>query len=353
MTAFRCHPRCFHAARAATDDEHFPLLLGRTRLVLGQDLPAQGGVDPAFELLVLVSAIEAVEAAVAHSDIFDSTFLHLVGKLRIGQQTAGHPHEIEAALSQILLAQVLIEAACRPHRDRHAFRLDGFHKRHRRPAAVPTPVESLRQVLQVPIGVEDAVGLEQTAAVPVALAPAVDTVGHLGDELGHLGALVDGGRQGVVVLNDVEECVYGEVGTAAPFGLAMMSRRKRVRFSKALRAVLVLTLVPHPRQEGVALVEGAVVDLTGVEPCLPRALGRGSPQIDLILHFLPGHLPAGQEVRSGKLLLGHGGGALDVADLGITRQQAGGVPRARVLELDGDGAVVLVRPPPPDARSWG
>ncbi len=136
--------------------------------------------------------------------------------------------------------------------------------------------------------------------------------------------------------------VHREVRAAAALGLHDDVADEPRAVLVALRAVLVVALVPDARQEGVALVRRGVVDLAGVEAGLPGPLGRGGPQVDLVFQFLLGHGPAGQEVGAGQLLLGHGRGALDVADAHVPGQQARGVPGAGVLELDGHRAAGLV-----------
>ncbi len=136
--------------------------------------------------------------------------------------------------------------------------------------------------------------------------------------------------------------MHGEAGTTAALGLHDDVADEAGAVLVALRAVLVVPLVPDARQEGVALVRGGVVDLAGVEARLPGPLGRRGPEIDLVLEFLLGHGPAGQEVGAGQLLFRHGGGGLDVPDLGIPRKEAGWVPGPGMLELDRDRAAELV-----------
>ena len=131
-------------------------------------------------------------------------------------------------------------------------------------------------------------------------------------------------------------------GAAATLGLGDDVAHEAGAVLEALRAVFVVALVPHPGEERIALVEGAVVDLAGVEAGLPGAFGGRGPLIDLVLHLFLGHGPTGEEVGPGQLFLREGGGALDIADRGVAGKQAGGVPRPGVLELDGDRAPVLV-----------
>ena len=170
------------------------------------------------------------------------------------------------------------------------------------PSALPAPVEVGGQVVGR-LGIEDAVGLHAALPGGRSARPGVDAVGHRGHELGHLGALFEGGGQRVVVLHHVHEHVHGEGGTAAPLGLGHDVAQEAGAVLVALRPVLVVALVPDAREEGVALVAGAVVDLAGVEAGLVGALGGRGPQIDLVLDLLLGHGPAGQKIGAGQLLL--------------------------------------------------
>jgi hypothetical protein len=206
-----------------------------------------------------------------------------------------------------------------------------------RTAAVAAPVEALRQIHRR-LRIEDAVRLLQPAPVAVPLGAEVQAVGHLGHELGHLGALVDGGGQRVVELCRVHEHVHGKVGAVAALDLAHDAAEEPGAVLEALRPVLVVAMVPDPRQEGVALVAGAVVELAGVESGLLGPFSRLGPDVHHVLDLLLGHGPAGQEIGAGKLFLGEGGGALDVAHGRVEGQQTRGVPRTRVEQLDADGA---------------
>ncbi len=228
--------------------------------------------------------------------------MSLRGQIGIGEQAARHADEVEAAAPQALLAEVRVEPAGRPHRDGDAGALARLGQRDGRAHALAAPVEPGRKVDRR-LRIEQAVRLQQAAAVAVALGAAVDPVGHLADEDGHPRALVDGGRKRVVELGDVDERVHGEPGPAAPLGLGDDVAQEARAVLEALRSVLVVPPVPHPREERVALVARAVVHLDGVEARLVRALGRGRPEVDLLLDLPPGHGAAWQEVRARELLL--------------------------------------------------
>ena len=275
------------------------------------------------------------------ADVLLAALHELPRQIRIGEQAARHADEVEAAAPQALLTEVRVEPAGRPHRDGDAGPLARLGQRDGRAHALAAPVEPGRKVDRR-LGIEQAVRLQQAAAVAVALSAAVDPVRHLADEDGHPGALVDGGRERVVELGDVDERVHGEPGPAAPLGLRDDVAEEARAVLEALRAVLVVTPVPHPGEERVALVARAVVHLDGVESRLVRALGRGRPEVDLVLDLLPGHGAARQEVRAGELLLRQRGRALHVAELRVARQQPGRVPRAGVLQLDRHRAAVPV-----------
>ena len=122
----------------------------------------------------------------------------------------------------------------------------------------------------------------------------------------------------------------------------MMLAQKARAVLQALGTVLVVAPVPDAREERVALVAGAVVDLHGVEPGLEGALRRRRPEVDLLVDLVPRERAAGQEVRARQLVLRQGRRALDVAHGEVAGQQAGGVPGACVLQLDRHRAPVLV-----------
>ena len=275
------------------------------------------------------------------ADVLLAALHELPRQIGIGEQAARHADEVEAAAPQAVFPEVRVQPAGGPHRDGHACPLAGLRQRDGRAHALAAPVEAGRKVDRR-LGIEQAVRLQQAAAVAVALGAAVDPVGHLADEDGHPRALVDRGRERVVVLGDVDERVHGEPGSTAPLGLRDDVAEEARTVLEALWSVLVLSPVPHAREERVALVARAVVHLDGVEARLVRALGRGRPEVDLVLDLIPGHGAARQEVRAGELILRQRGRALHVAELGVTRQQPGRVPRAGMLQLDRHRAAVPV-----------
>ncbi len=193
VTALRSHARCFHPRRAAADHQYLLLFLRWSKGVFRIDFPPQGRIDPAFERQVLVAAIEAVQAAMAPADIVQLSGGHLIGQIRIGQQSARHAHKIQTSLAQILLAHPWIYTARCPYGNILNLLFDGFTERHRGASPAPAPIHTLRQVVGR-LRIQQLVGLNQTAAMTVAVSAAVEAVGaRVGHQFRHFHAFMYSG----------------------------------------------------------------------------------------------------------------------------------------------------------------
>jgi hypothetical protein len=179
----------------------------------------------------------------ANANILQPSFFDLIGESRIGKQAACHADKVEASFTQVFLSKLGVESTGCPHRYRHALALDCFYKRHCGAPPLSTPIQISGQ-LSGGVGIEDAIRLNESAPVSVALGAAVDAVGHAGYQLCHPGSFVESSCQRVVVFHYVEKRVHGKGRPAAALGFRDNAPQKAGAVLEVLGAVLVFAPVP-------------------------------------------------------------------------------------------------------------
>ena len=343
MAALGGYARRLHAGRAAADDQH--LLARPAGRAVNSGMISRPSV--AFtrhsSFLLRLRMSKQCRQPVQGRMSSEPALATLFGILGSASRRRVMPTKSRLPRAQVLLAQVLVEAAGRPHRDGDAGALARLGQRHGRALAARGSSRGPRGGRPGGSGIQEPVRLQEAAPVAVALGPAVDAVGHLADEHRHPRALVERRRQRVVVLGDVDERVHGEAGTAAPLGLGDDARagsacgsrgsaartRRRAGSRSRERNVLPWWQVPwlistasKPALNARSAADAHRSIWSSISPLVMARQGRKSG-------------PGSSSSRQRR-------GALDVAQLRVARQEAGGVPRSRVLQLDRHRAAVPV-----------
>ena len=308
--------------------------------------PAQRGVDLATDPVVLHHAGLAGDARGAGTDVVLSALVGLVGIVRVGEQPPADGHGIALAFGDELLAQRSIEFAHGDDRDGDHL-LDSRRQVDVHPLLEVDGGELLDDGLGR-LGVGELLGDGDAAVGRVAIGHDVEVVGPgRFKPLGELLALRGGGALGDPVLGPVQLDGQQVVVTdPLPAGLEDF-QGEAAAVLQAAGAVLVVSPVPHAREEGVDEVVVVAVEFDAVEAGLLDPFGRVRVLDDDVLDLRDGQRPqrpVAKPVEEDLLGLGV---QIRRSDRDETLRK---VPRVRgehgvgaqVVDLHDDRAVVLV-----------